>query len=54
MDVTFDAWRPGDQRVYISDIRRAQEVLGWRPTTDVGSGVAQLVDWVGAQPYLVP
>ena len=24
-------WRPGDQRVYVSDIRKLETVLGWRP-----------------------
>lgn len=41
-------WRPGDQKVYISDIRKAQRELGWSPKTDVESGVRQLFDWVKA------
>ena len=39
-------WRPGDQRVYISDIRKIDAELGWRPTTDVHAGISRLVDWV--------
>jgi len=44
----FADWRPGDQLVYISDIRRAQAILGWRPQTDVAEGVRRLYDWVAA------
>ncbi len=41
-----DDWRPGDQRVYISDIRRAKEHLGWAPTVSKGQGLTLLYDWV--------
>ncbi|MFN8223063.1 MAG: NAD-dependent epimerase/dehydratase family protein [Gaiellales bacterium] len=53
LEVAFEDWRPGDQRVYISDVRRAKQVFGWEPTTDVGEGVDRLVAWIAAQPYLV-
>ena len=39
-------WRPGDQRVYVSDIRKAQQELGWHPRVGVEEGVRRLVDWV--------
>jgi CDP-paratose 2-epimerase len=42
----FEDWRPGDQRVYISDIRKLEKVLDWTPEVGVGAGVSQLVDWV--------
>jgi CDP-paratose 2-epimerase len=42
----WDEWRPGDQRIYVSDIRKLDEVLGWRPEIDVGSGITQLTNWV--------
>lgn len=41
-------WRPGDQKVYISDIRRAQTELGWSPKITCREGLALLYDWVGA------
>ena len=39
-------WRPGDQKVYISDIRKLDRLLGWRPELTVSDGVNQLLDWV--------
>jgi CDP-paratose 2-epimerase len=38
-------WRPGDQRVFVSDIRKAEQYLGWKPTTPVETGVRALIDW---------
>jgi CDP-paratose 2-epimerase len=44
--VKWDDWRPGDQQVYISDIRKLDQVLGWKPEIGVTAGIAQLIDWV--------
>jgi CDP-paratose 2-epimerase len=44
--VEFAESRPGDQRVYVSDTRRATSELGWRPTVSVEDGLARLEDWV--------
>src|SRR5690606_25235071 len=41
--------RPGDQAVYISDIRKAMAALGWQPQIGVHAGTAELVAWVEAQ-----
>jgi CDP-paratose 2-epimerase len=43
----FAGWRPGDQRVFVADVRKAARLLGWRPTVAVGDGVDRLIDWVG-------
>lgn len=42
---TFAEWRPGDQRVYVSNIAKAKEEFGWEPKTDWRSGVRNLLDW---------
>jgi CDP-paratose 2-epimerase len=42
----WDDWRPGDQRIYVSDIRKLETTLGWKPEIDVATGIAQLADWV--------
>ncbi len=44
--VAWGDWRPGDQKVFIADIRKAERLLGWTPKYDVQRGVKQLFDWV--------
>lgn len=39
-------WRPGDQRAYVSDIRKLETILHWTPEIEVEAGVGQLVNWV--------
>jgi CDP-paratose 2-epimerase len=39
-------WRPGDQRAYVSDIRKLQTQLDWTPEIDVEAGVGELIGWV--------
>ena len=46
ISITRADWRPGDQRVYISDIRKARRDLGWQPKINVENGVARLFAWV--------
>src|SRR5271170_1751529 len=41
-------WRPGDQKVFVSDIRRAQSELGWKPATGCIQGMELLYDWINA------
>jgi CDP-paratose 2-epimerase len=48
LPVTHADWRPGDQPVYVSDIRKAEEVFGWRPRINCREGVAKLIAWVKA------
>ncbi|MBW2970927.1 NAD-dependent epimerase/dehydratase family protein [Candidatus Woesearchaeota archaeon] len=46
--LSFDSWRPSDQKVYISDITSAQHALGWKPTITPERGVKMLTEWVMA------
>ena len=46
IDPVFDQWRPGDQKVYVSDITKAGKVLGWEPGIDKAAGVEMLWEWV--------
>jgi CDP-paratose 2-epimerase len=43
-----DDWRPGDQRVYVSDIRKAAADFGWSPKIARTEGLERLYDWVAA------
>lgn len=44
--VTYGNWRPGDQKVFVADIRKAQQTLAWKPKYSVDRGVEELFDWV--------
>jgi len=44
--VRLHDWRPGDQKIYVSDIRKASRDFGWEPKVDVDEGVRRLFDWV--------
>jgi CDP-paratose 2-epimerase len=46
IEVSWGDWRPGDQKVYISDISKATRELGWSPKIDIGSGIQKLLKWV--------
>ena len=42
----FADWRPGDQPVFVADVRRAAEALEWHPRVGVHEGVQRLHGWV--------
>jgi CDP-paratose 2-epimerase len=44
--VKWAGWRPGDQRIYVSDIRKAARVIGWHPTVSFEKGLERLWRWV--------
>jgi len=46
--ITFSDWRPGDQKVYVSDLRKAKRDLGWEPLIGIESGLDDLQGWVDA------
>jgi CDP-paratose 2-epimerase len=48
-NVTYGPFRPGDQRVYISDIRKAQRQLAWTPKVGVAEGLKRMVEQWGPQ-----
>lgn len=52
LQVQFADWRPGDQPIYISDIRKAEQELGWRPQVSMPDGIERLWRWVDANPEL--
>ena len=53
LSVSFSQWRPGDQLVYISDIRKAKDDFGWQPNVNWVDGVKRLVAWVRENRELV-
>ncbi|MCL4794104.1 MAG: GDP-mannose 4,6-dehydratase [Bryobacteraceae bacterium] len=45
-EARFTAWRPGDQRIYVSDTRKIQAALDWRPRVSAAEGLARMAAWV--------
>ncbi len=46
LEVKWGDWRPGDQKVYVSDISKIKRELGWEPKVGVEKGLRKLYDWV--------
>lgn len=44
--VSWEEWRPGDQRVFIADIRKAGKDLAWEPGVGPREGIERLIEWV--------
>ena len=49
---THDDWRPGDQKVFIADIRRAADEFQWAPAIAPADGVGKLVEWLSVNRQL--
>ncbi len=45
INYNFADWRTGDQKIYVSDIRKVQQEIGWLPSIGVDQGVDDLIDW---------
>lgn len=39
-------WRASDQKVFVADVGKARELLGWAPETAPRAGVLSLLDWL--------
>jgi DNTP-hexose dehydratase-epimerase len=39
-------WRESDQKVFVADIRKAWEIIGWKPTIGKREGIERLLRWL--------
>ena len=46
IQLKFFSWRPGDQKIFVSDNSKLARELGWKPKTDVRNGIRKLIQWV--------
>lgn len=46
IDAPFAPARPGDQKIFVTDINKAKEFFGWEPLTNVETGLKNLYLWV--------
>jgi CDP-paratose 2-epimerase len=42
----FNSWRPGDQKIYISDLSSARKDFHWQPKISPKEGVKKLYNWI--------
>lgn len=52
VDRRFDEWRPGDQRIYVTDIGRIRRELEWTPRISKEDGVRRLIAWIQSNPSI--
>lgn len=48
----WDTWRPGDQPVFVCNLDKAKQTLGWQPQISVRDGVKNLSGWVAGNKEL--
>lgn len=44
--VSFENWRPGDQKYYVSDTGKFRQATGWAPEISAPDGVSMLYTWL--------
>jgi len=44
--ISFQGWRPGDQRYYVSDTTGFEEASGWKARIEVDEGLQRLYRWL--------
>lgn len=52
IDVDRKDWRPGDQKIYVSDIRAAGRDIGWKPKIGIEEGIGRLFSWMKTNQHL--
>jgi len=53
IDYSFDEWRAGDQKVYISDLTKAKKDFGWAPKISPKEGLKRLYNWTSQNKNLI-
>jgi CDP-paratose 2-epimerase len=43
---TFDQWRPGDQKVFVSNINKVYSELNWKPMVPISTGIESMFAWI--------
>jgi len=46
-------WRPGDQKIYISDISKIKKEHNWSPKINMSQGLDKVIDWVGRNESII-
>ena len=46
LKVSYEEWRPGDQKYYVSDFTKFENATGWHPQVTVDEGLERLYRWL--------
>lgn len=46
INAEFSDFRPGDQPIFVSDIRKAKKDFGWEPKINIRQGIEKLFSWI--------
>ncbi len=46
IEVDFKSWRPGDQKVFISDNTNLKKATAWKPRITKQHGIKKLIEWI--------
>ena len=52
VELCLSDWRPGDQRVYVSDTRAACQAFQWTPKVFPEEGIALVMRWIQGSRHL--
>lgn len=44
--LSFEDWRPGDNKRYCTDYSKVKKLLGWEPEVNWKEGIRRTLDWV--------
>lgn len=39
-------WRESDQKVFVADIEKAKQIIGWEPKVSANEGISRMLDWL--------
>ena len=53
MDITMEytqlPWRESDQKVFVADIQKAKDIIGWQPAVSAEQGINKMLEWLNKQ-----
>lgn len=44
--INYSEWRPGDQKIYISNTSKSKNKLNWFPRVTINEGIKRLINWI--------
>ncbi len=53
MKIKYADWRPGDQKLFVSDNTKAFKDFGWKPTTNLNAGLKKMTEWIRENKTLI-